>query len=116
GHLDLPGGSDGEDSRLSSWRPSSRVPRMRANFVVLCLPVVASVASAQAPNFTPAVRDYISIDAPVVALPHVKLIDGTGAAPAENQTIVISGGKIQAVGANVAVPAGAKVMDLTGHH
>src|SRR5580765_7483029 len=31
-----------------------------------------------------------------------------------NGTVVISGGKITAVGANVAVPSGAKVIDATG--
>ena len=34
----------------------------------------------------------------------------------EKGTIVISGGKIQAVGANVPVPAGAKVVDAAGSH
>ena len=34
----------------------------------------------------------------------------------EKGTIVISGGKIQAVGANVQVPAGAKVVDAAGGH
>ncbi|MBI4499616.1 MAG: amidohydrolase family protein [Gemmatimonadetes bacterium] len=88
---------------------------MRVIASFLLLPLALSAAAAQAPSFSENVRPYVAVDAPVVALTHVKLIDGTGAAPAENQTIVIAGGKIQAVGANVAVPAGAKVMDLTGH-
>ena len=45
------------------------------------------------------------------------MIDGTGAAPREDQTIVISGGKIQSVGPSAAakVPAGARVLDLAGY-
>jgi len=50
-----------------------------------------------------------------VALTHLRVIDGTGAAPTENQTIVISDGKIVAVGSNVSVPANAKVLDLNGY-
>src|SRR5919109_942100 len=41
------------------------------------------------------------------------LIDGTLAPPRTNQTIVIRGNRIESVGANVAVPAGAKVIDLS---
>ena len=41
------------------------------------------------------------------------LIDGTSSSPRTNQTIVIRGNRIESVGANVAVPAGAKVIDLS---
>jgi imidazolonepropionase-like amidohydrolase len=37
-------------------------------------------------------------------------------APIPNGTLVVRGGKIVAVGANVAIPAGAKVYDATGKH
>jgi len=58
----------------------------------------------------------ISVRAPLLVLTHAKLIDGTGAAPREDQTIVIRDGRIAAVGpaAEVAVPAGAQTLDLTG--
>jgi len=42
------------------------------------------------------------------------LIDGTSAQPRKNQTIVIRGDRIESVGVDVAVPAGAKVIDLSG--
>ncbi|HUJ15203.1 MAG TPA: amidohydrolase family protein [Thermoanaerobaculia bacterium] len=42
------------------------------------------------------------------------LIDGTSAQPRKNQTIVIRGDRIESVGGDVAVPAGAKVIDLSG--
>jgi len=75
--------------------------------------LLASLAGAQTPG--PDVKQYVSVDAPVVALTHIRVIDGTGAPAREDQTIVISGGKIQAVGPNVPVPSGAKVMDLRGY-
>ena len=42
------------------------------------------------------------------------VIDGTGAAPMAGATIVVSDGRIQAVGRNVTVPAGATRVDMTG--
>lgn len=74
------------------------------------------VAGAQqrAAALSPEVREFVSIDAPTLALTHVRVIDGTGAPPQVDQTIIIADGKVQAVGAaaNVAIPAGAKVVDL----
>src|SRR2546423_5379823 len=73
--------------------------------------------TAQRPDsFTAGVREYITVDTSVLALTHVLLVDGTGAAPKTDQTIIIRAGKIAAVGpaASVPVPAGAKVMDMSG--
>jgi imidazolonepropionase-like amidohydrolase len=60
------------------------------------------------------VKAYVSVDAPVLALTHARVVDGTGGPAREDQTLVISGGKIQALGTALAAPAGAKVMDLSG--
>jgi len=49
-----------------------------------------------------------------IALTGARVIDGTGAAPIDRATIVISGGRIQAVGPTVAVPAGATRIDMSG--
>jgi imidazolonepropionase-like amidohydrolase len=59
----------------------------------------ANVVLAQRPTLGPAVRPFVSIDTPVVVLQHVRVIDGTGALPKENQTVVIRDGKIAAVSA-----------------
>jgi len=77
--------------------------------------LLAGAASAQS-AFTPGVKPFLSVDSPVVALRHVRVIDGTGAAPAEDQTLVIDRGKIAAVGpfASTETPAGAQVLDLGG--
>jgi len=80
--------------------------------------LAASVLPAQSPNgMFPGVRPFVAVDSPVVALTHVRVIDGTGGAVVEDRTIVIKQGKILAVGpaSQIAVPADAKMMDLTGH-
>ena len=65
---------------------------------------------------SPAVQAFVKLDKPVVGITHVRVVDGTGASPRENQTVVISGGKIAAVGpfGSTAVPKGAEVLDRTG--
>ncbi len=74
------------------------------------------VASAQTP--TPAdLSPFVSVHAPALVLNHVRVIDGTGAAAKENQTVTIVNGKIQAVGSfgSVEVPANAEQLDRTGY-
>ncbi|MCC6929075.1 MAG: amidohydrolase family protein [Gemmatimonadaceae bacterium] len=77
----------------------------------------APLAAQSRPAVSGDVRPYVSIDAPVVALAHVRIIDGTGAAPSDDQTVIISGTRITSVGASsrTTVPAGARVIDLSGH-
>jgi imidazolonepropionase-like amidohydrolase len=75
------------------------------------------LAAQQRPEVTSAVRPFVAVDAPVVALTHVRLVNGTGSSARDDQTVIVSGARIQAVGptATTPVPAGARVMDLTGH-
>src|SRR5437588_12526854 len=62
-------------------------------------------------------QQFIRVEAAVIALTHVRVIDGTGAAPLEDQTIVISGGKIKSMqpGNDLILPRDAKVLDLPGY-
>src|SRR5579872_5042062 len=74
-------------------------------------------ANAQpASRLSDSTRRFVSVAEPSVVLSHVTVIDGTGAAPKTDQTIVIEQGKIAQVGpaASVPAPAGARVMDLHG--
>ncbi len=48
-----------------------------------------------------------------VAIRAGALIDGTGAAPVRNAVVVIRGDRIEAAGAGVRVPAGARIIDLS---
>jgi len=88
--------------------------KMIVGVSVLLLPF--AVAYTQTGTLSPEVREFVSVDAPTVALTHARVIDGTGAAAATDQTVVISGGKIQTVGpsSSTKIPEGAKVLDLTG--
>src|SRR6185437_11290606 len=78
--------------------------------------LVAAPAPAQRPTLGRAVRQFVAVDTSVVALTHVRVIDGTGAPARDDQTLVIRDGNIAALGAasSVSIPAGAEVMDLSG--
>lgn len=66
------------------------------------------------PAFSPVTKNFITVDAPVIALQHVRVIDGTGAAPLTDQTVVIENGAIREISKSAAVPGGAHAMDLAG--
>ena len=60
-------------------------------------------------------QQYVSVSAGQIALTHVRVIDGTGAAPAEDQTILLDGAKIAAVQpASAPIPNGYRAIDATG--
>jgi cytosine/adenosine deaminase-related metal-dependent hydrolase len=95
---------------------------MRFLFLIGAL-LVATVAVAQTPKAVD-VLDFISVDAPVIVLNHVRVIDGTGAAAKEDQAVMIANGKIQGIGPaaslRVDMQDGAsspspKILDRTGY-
>ena len=88
--------------------------RFHAAVAVAC--ACATSLAAQRPQLAAAVREYVKVDAPVIALTHARVIDGTGAAPREDQTLVIRDGVISEVASSTALaaPAGATIVDLTG--
>src|SRR5215510_4853643 len=90
-------------------------PILFASALVLSAATSAS-AQPRRPTLSNAVRQFVSVDTPVVALTHVRVIDGTGAPARENQTVIVRDGSIAALGdaASTQVPAGAQVLDLTG--
>jgi imidazolonepropionase-like amidohydrolase len=85
--------------------------------VVAVLLMFACSGAILAQTLSAQVRSFVKVDAPVVSLTHVRVIDGTGAAAREDQTIVISKGKIDSVsdGSSVNVPKDAQVLDLRGY-
>jgi imidazolonepropionase-like amidohydrolase len=76
----------------------------------------AAVVAAQRPQSENAVRNFIKIDAPVIALTNARVIDGTGAPARQGQTLVIRGGTIAELGdaARLTPPSGATTIDLSG--
>ncbi len=90
---------------------------MRHATILLQLLTAVPASAMQQRNLSPAVREYVRVDTVIVALTHVRIIDGTGAPAVDDQTIVIEGERIIAVGdaATTPVPGGALVLDLPGH-
>jgi cytosine/adenosine deaminase-related metal-dependent hydrolase len=84
-------------------------------FSAVAVALVSTQPQTQ-PQFSDTVRGFIKVDAPVVALTNVRVIDGTGAPARAGQTIIIKGGRIAEVGdaARVPAPEGATVLDLAG--
>ncbi len=91
----------------------------------LCL--LAAIASftassgAAAPVLVPPaqlgteVQPFVHVPAGRTAITHLRIIDGTGATPIENVTLLLDGAKIAAVqGADVSIPNGYHVIDGSG--
>jgi len=68
-------------------------------------------------SISSSVAEFVDIDAPVVVLRGTLVVDGTGAEPLPDHSIVIRDGRIAEVGptGDISVPADAEVVDLAGH-
>jgi imidazolonepropionase-like amidohydrolase len=95
---------------------------VRARPAGFLLPLAAAIvvavtqSAAQRAPIGDAVREFVAVDAPVVALTNARVIDGTGSPVRSGQTIVVVNGAIEAMGpsATTTVPAGARTLDLAG--
>jgi imidazolonepropionase-like amidohydrolase len=87
-------------------------PVLLAMLATLCL---ASSAWAQAPVLSPLTLSFVSHAQPLLAITHVRVIDGNGTPAQENQTVLLRDGLIAAVGKHVKLPKGATVIDGSGH-
>lgn len=88
---------------------------MRLSFSFLFAAMSLSLC-AQQPG--PAVARYVKVpQAPMILLEHVRVIDGTGAAPVENAFVTIKDGRITSVSTSepTDVTATAVRLDLAGH-
>ena len=90
---------------------------MKKRLVLISVLVGLSVSlGAQRPSIGNNIRQFVKVDAPEIAITHVRVIDGTGAPARDDQTIVIRDGNIAAIGpaATTTVPQGAVTVDGTG--
>ena len=70
---------------------------------------------APPPQLGPGVQPFVHVPSGQTAITHLRIIDGTGAAPIENATLLLDGRKISAVlPAGAAVPSGYQVIDGSG--
>ena len=89
----------------------------RLALTLALVPLLTRTLPAQRPDsLGEEVQKYLAVDTAALALSHVLLLDGTGAEPKPDQTILIRNGRIAAVGpsAEVSIPAGVRTMDLKG--
>lgn len=105
-----PAGRDRRGAGRRRWWPSRLLLLGLA-----CLGAVAPLAAQRGP-VGEAIRGFVAVDAPVVALTNARLIDGTGAPAREGQTLVLRDGLIAAMGPTPGTPppSGAQVIDLAG--
>src|SRR5437763_414075 len=85
--------------------------------LLLSLITWCAIFCAGQAQLAPAVTEFVREQSPVIALEHVRVIDGTGAPAKTDQTIVISGSRIASIGdsSSAKVPDGAKHLDFTGY-
>lgn len=86
---------------------------MRSLWGVIAAAIIAVFAAACQ---TSEVDPFVTVNAPLLALTHVRVIDGTGAPGIDDQTVIVKDGRISTSGAfnQVAIPADARVIDLSG--
>jgi imidazolonepropionase-like amidohydrolase len=88
--------------------------------IVATLFLLSAFADAESPpsaTLSPTVKEFVKFDDAVIALAHVRVIDGTGQLSRTNQTVILRDGKIALIGdaASTPVPSDAKVLDLPDH-
>lgn len=77
--------------------------------------VAAAPVLAPPPQLGPDVSAFVKVPAGQVAITHLHIIDGTGAPPMDDQTLLIDGAKIAAIQpASAPVPAGYRMIDGSG--
>lgn len=86
---------------------------------LIALPFLLAAAPAPAPappapQFAPTDATFVAYAQPDLLFEHVQLVDGTGAAPRQDVSVLVRSGRIAAIGAHVAAPAGATVIDGRG--
>jgi hypothetical protein len=91
--------------------------------LALCIGVLADVAAAaplraqRLARLSPYASSFVSVSGSIIALTHVRVVDGTGSAARDDQTIILRGTRIEAVGPSITtgVPEDALVLSLPGH-
>ena len=93
------------------------MPSFICGVIGAALLATASVGAQSAPavKLSAEVREYVKVDDLVIALAHVRVIDGTGGPSRADQTLIIRDGTIAAIGdaTSTLIPQGAKVLDLS---
>ena len=89
--------------------------RCAALTVAFSLAALVMALPSHAATLSPQVQAYVSHAQPLLAITHVRVIDGHGTPARAGQTVLLRDGRIAAVGSDVDVPADATVVDGRGH-
>ena len=87
-----------------------------ALLILAFLPGPVRLGAQEYDALSPSVREYVSMRAPLFAIRHVRVVDGTGGEVLEDQTVVVAEGRIKALGPaeDVEIPAGAEILEGRG--
>ena len=92
---------------------------LRTSFALVALLFLrcTTAMAADIPKLSPTVQAFIRVQAPVVVLAHVRVIDGTGKPPLGDQNVTIENGKITRIetARDRAQAPGTTVLDLHGY-
>ncbi len=93
------------------------MPRSLILIAAVSVPLFGFAQTQQTASFSKEVQKYIRVQAPKIVLTHVRIVDGTGQAPKNDQNVVLEGGRITDIqaGADVAPATGTAVLDLKGY-
>jgi imidazolonepropionase-like amidohydrolase len=101
-----------------AWQGTMMKFRTLMAFTALVLGSAGATAPVLAPppaQLGPDVQPFVHVGPGRIAITHLRIIDGTGAAPVEDATLLIDGAKIAAVQpAGSAIPDGYRTIDGTG--
>lgn len=80
----------------------------------LAAAALSPLSNAAMPTLSPQIQAYVAYSQPLLAITHVRVIDGNGTRATENQTVLLRDGRIAAIGTHVKLPKDAKVIDGNG--
>jgi hypothetical protein len=88
---------------------------MRQLILLVCF-LIATTTHGQTQSSTD-VAPFVTVNAPVFVINHVRVVDGTGATAKEDQVVVVANGKIQSIGpvGSLQLPPGAQLLDRPGY-
>ena len=98
---------------LSNFHGVRVVPLFVLALACVALAPAAGGAAAMT-ALSPAVQAYVAHAQPLLAITHVRVIDGHGTLARENQTVLLRDGRIAAVARHVDLPADTTVIDGSG--
>jgi imidazolonepropionase-like amidohydrolase len=88
----------------------------RTGFLIFLFTAMMNTLPIHAQQLTSEVKKFVAVNVDTLALTHATIIDGTGGALKQDQTIFIIKGKITAVGnsATIKIPGSVKIIDCSG--